>query len=294
MTGRKLCVFCLFPLLLLPGDPAEGGGGPPHDPAGSPLIQAAAVLVGEGDDACTLCEGDRWISCKRCDGKGRYKTVCPRCSGKRTRSCPVCYSEGRLTCWNCSGFGKIFWKGGDTDPCKICSKGTIPCYYCGRSKKVPCGNCRKQGRVDLVCGACLGAGGFPCPRCPPPDPCRVCARSGRMPCVCCFGEEGFKIRCEKCRGYGTIPCPPKECVGGRYVCDSCHGTGRVRFVMGQSRTKAGAHKCDECSGRGWSKCEKCSGKGCLPCPPTSGIKPCPECTRTFGTVPCTFCDTANR
>ncbi len=254
----------------------------------------ATAIPSVHERACDLCNASSWIPCQRCDGKGRYKTVCTKCSGKRLLGCPICDEEGRLTCWNCSGHGKLFWKGGDTDPCKICSKGSIPCYYCNKSKKVPCTLCRKRGRVERFCGACLGAGGFPCPTCPPASPCRVCGRSGQMPCVCCFGEQGFKVTCKKCRGHGNIPCPPKACVGGRYVCEECHGTGRVRLVMHGSKSKAGTRKCKPCNGRGWWKCEDCKGKGILPCPPTSGVDECAECSRSFGTVPCTFCDGAKR
>ena len=110
-----------------------------------------------------------------------------------------------------------------------------------------------------------------------------------MPCTICFGEEGFPTECDKCKGYGALPCPVKLCFGGREACERCSGSGRLRFVMSSSKTKAGSSKCTDCNGKGWSKCRKCNGKGKVDCPPYDGFESCTACKANLGLVRCTVC-----
>lgn len=110
-----------------------------------------------------------------------------------------------------------------------------------------------------------------------------------MPCTICFGKEGFPKTCDKCKAYGAVPCSVNLCYGGRKACDRCAGSGRLRFVMSQSKTKAGSSKCTDCNGKGWSKCDRCGGNGKVDCKPYDGVEPCTQCRTNLGLIPCTIC-----
>jgi len=240
-------------------------------------------------ESCDLCSNEGWIACLKCEGEGSYKVVCYHCLGKRKLTCPYirCRGSGRFDCpvEACWGGGKIHWKGGDTDDCKICTKGKVTCWFCEGAKEVDCPTCGKKGKIERACRACFGHGGFPCPQCKSPKPCPACRNSKRMTCFQCLGEGRFPVECDKCVGFGFCPCS-STCVGGRKICRECTGSGVVRFVSGGR--KAGKRKCPKCKGRGWEKCKICHGKGKRACPPVAEYESCSEC-KGEGGIPCEVC-----
>lgn len=240
-------------------------------------------------DDCAICSGEDWLSCKRCEGRGEHTRTCEDCTGKRKLPCPFCRESGKFTCYNCGGEGRIRWKGGDRDPCRVCSRGKIDCPWCSGKKSIDCATCENRGRLDHTCEACAGVGTFPCPRSEPPrrKDCRVCEDSGYQDCASCLGTNIDASTCKKCYGFGRLLCPEKECIAGRERCSSCYGSGKLRYVTG-SGSRAGTKKCNRCEGRGYEPCTKCRGRGSIDCPPTT-TKSCSDCKLIEGKRKCTVC-----
>ncbi len=242
---------------------------------------------GATNSDCSLCENAHWIACRRCDSKGEYRSACHTCRGQRKDDCPVCRANGRLSCRNCGGRGEIRYSNDEAiEDCKVCSKGTVTCFYCSGSKRTECKRCEGAARFTTRCGACDGHGGFPCPSCGPPKLCPVCENGKSMPCSDCYGEKSISAYCKDCAGNGKRVCAVKNCLGGREVCRNCYGTGRIRFVT-STGNRAGTRKCDKCKGKAFSKCENCRGKGTSPCDRSKKLA-CETCEEK-GKTRCVVC-----
>ena len=234
--------------------------------------------AGDTSADCTICEGKELLPCERCDGKGVRAVTCRRCAGKRKVPCPVTTCDrGSRPCQACGGAQKIFWDGGETDPCKACAKkGQAKCGFCKASGKVDCPICHKSGRQSLSCAACLGTGSHPCPR-RHSTACQLCQGKQRLGCRVCVGRGEIKEECAECLGWSVRFCTDK-CQDGKFVCRKCFGTGKIRYIMSNSGTSAGRRNCASCKARGYTRCKHCKG----------GIEPCkhPEQRRSD----CKACD----
>ena len=275
------CVLAFLLCVLLPqsrsisADVGEGVVG-----AGAAV---APLAVSEG---CTLCEGAHAFPCHRCEGEGQSAVPCKRCGGSRRIECPVRVCEkGRLTCFACDGSGRITWKGGETDPCKVCAKkGSHTCPFC-KAGRIDCPDCKRSGKQVVRCVACLGLGAHPCPKCEP-DSCALCGDRRSAQCGHCRGDGAILERCEECYDYELVFCSLKSCVAGNLICSQCYGSGVARMVFGDG-TAAGSSKCDKCKGRGYERCKNCK-KGVIACEEERPQQPCEHCSA--GRRPCPACN----
>lgn len=275
--------WLLLVLLIATGLPASGepdSTDPPHD------------------SSCVLCEGGDWLECRRCETKGTTTASCGVCSGTKKVHCrfrgsigegenrfPLACDKGKISCINCLGSGKINWKVGPPDPCRVCTRGKVPCPYCNGKAKIPCSYCSAKGKVTGVCEACLGMRHYPCPSTQVKSACKACRDKKKISCPSCLGRKRVRTLCKECYGLGLDLCG--ECFAGRAICDKCSGSGKLRYTSGGRR--AGTEKCDRCRTRGWAKCSHCKAKGHNDCSPFEESKRCKGCRENPGHTPCPVC-----
>ena len=190
---------------------------PKHIKVDCPVCRATGLLQEMG---CPECVGKGYVGrrrCGECDGKGRAQHECSACEGEggivrggREVTCPRCNGKGKLPCGFCRRSGKLKRRNPD---------------YSGKPTK-PCPHCEGSGFENRQkCLSCSGNGTITYGR---------RRRRRTVDCLSCGGDGIGPPRCRRCRGAGVVN-PEKN----PSACLPCFGTGR-EFPP-----------CRSCKGQGW-------------------------------------------
>ena len=169
---------------------------------------------------CETCDGDKYVTCRQPDCRGRHEYTCPQCHGSRKEECSRCKGSGKKQCSDCEGRGKI------------------KCATCRGSKEISCWRCFRTGYISVggnreVCRQCHGRGSRPCPDCENGFVnCTTCYANGFVDCPVCHGQR--KVDCRTCGAAGVVIC--RVCYGdekryGKVDCPVCEAIGTVGQVV---------------------------------------------------------------
>ena len=275
------------------------------------IVLATGLLAQGATAPCSFCAGGT-IACPTCT-QGKVEVPCVFCDGAGKDVCATCNPErpGKIDCPNpyCRD-GLTRWQGGDTDPCKLCTKkGHIACPDCRGQAAGRCAFCAGTGARPRTCWTCAGARRIECPLCsfdPTKPGCSVCKDVGELECRLCTpapaaGPAGAAeakpvppplVACNACRGRGDLTC--RSCSGlDKVACTRCGATGKMRMtankpgqpaIPGIPGEKAGVKECDLCSGKAVRNCPDCK----------KGRIDCATCERGRVAARCTTCLNAGR
>lgn len=224
-----------------------------------------ALAAGFKDAVCCKeCKSGK-VVCATCSGKKRADIKCPICDGKGRVGAPGAVDKSQVTqkCRNCDG-KQIFrdarcssCPGTGLNDCPGCLGSPWRDRPCAlkecRIGRVPCGECRAQGKVEATCATCKGRGRVGAPGAIDPTQvtqrCNDCDGKGvhkeKQPCPSCSGSAvglGY-LKCGACGTdakragiapvsavFETEPCP---CDGS---CRLCFGLGvRIRPAAAPTR-----------------------------------------------------------
>jgi hypothetical protein len=152
--------------------------------------------------ACSTCNGRRYVTCTNEECGGRHKYKCPKCDGDGKIECKTCHKTGFVKCTGCDGKGEY--------GCSKCNgTGQIKCG--GGLLSSGCGGTGyiKKGNVQEKCVKCSGRGQNPCTEC----------HNGIVRCAKCVAKG--EVRCTGCNGTGETDC--SYCgVTGAVTCKVCY------------------------------------------------------------------------
>ena len=176
---------------------------------------------------CKLCNGEKVITCRHCDGDWRQVSLTVKCEREQGVGCDGC---GLVKCRKCRGLAYV--------KCKHCGGG-------GRVRvRVQSGGVFKQNRSER-CPECKGSGYVDCEHCDPMFYCERCERYAPTKLTWPWPPPERRTKptvpkAPQCIACSRVvetreqprPAPPMRYVGGMAVCPRCGGDGE-REVKGK-------------------------------------------------------------
>lgn len=166
------------------------------------------------DKLCPDCNGDRQVSCKKCNGSGsltRIMAPCAACEGTGSTACKTkgC-DHGKIPCTgNCLKLSEGKWEKGDEN--LLWRKFTYPGGWNSWSERHLGEVIEIQNGKPVNIGKCKLCDGTTTLKC------KACEGTGKTVCAVCKGAK------EIAQGGPAPKCP--DCQGGKLSCPTCKGSG---------------------------------------------------------------------
>lgn len=137
-------------------------------------VDKSIILYAQWNKLCTICGGDKEITCVTCNSTGKESYTCGSCDGEggryvKTSTCTKCNGSGAI-CNDCGrGVGRL-------SKCSYCqSTSQYFCSRCGGSGGTKewrtCSTCSGAKKLSKTCSACHGA---------TPKKCNSCNSNGEV------------------------------------------------------------------------------------------------------------------